>query len=347
MMLPRTIIKNDVRIEKLYSILFSSALKFLSRAVKLSLFLFCFSASVNIQSSFKKGIEPFSVAFSEELSIEKAKIAKAVWKIKISTSTSTSTNIGTGFFISENKLVTNFHMVFDVKDIEYITIIQEGNPRQLKVNKIVSLSIKYDLAVLEVDGFVSDFLSLPKGRLNSSKVYALGYPGGQFQEIRQTGDLKVKAGYFLSDNSNTEGASGSPILNETHQLAGVLYAGLDNIVLFISVEILIFFIRDEYFLCEGNVQECVKSLRKSIEKNTQEIKNGKDFYNVNLMYGWGGVERAIELFAVEQDLNRAIELFEEVAKQGYALSQYRLGFMYYHIRGRVERAIELFEEAAE
>ena len=50
----------------LYCIFFLRVLQFLLRTVKLFLFLFCFSASINIQSSSKRLTEPFSVAFSEE-----------------------------------------------------------------------------------------------------------------------------------------------------------------------------------------------------------------------------------------------------------------------------------------
>ena len=186
-------------------------------------------------------MEPFSVAFSEELSIEKAKTAKAVWKIELGDGRK-----GTGFFISENQIVTNAHVVCDVKDIEDITIIQEENLRQLKANKIVSLSIRHDLAILEVDGFVSDFLSLPKDSINPSNIYVLGYPRGKFQEIRQTGVLKED--YFFSDNSYLAGARGGPVLNEVYQLVGILNQASYNMDFFI--EILKSFIKDEYFLCE-------------------------------------------------------------------------------------------------
>ena len=130
----------------------------------------------------------------------------------------------------------------------------------------------------------------------------------------------------------------------------------------------VFFRRDEYSLCKGNVQECVKSLRESIEKNTKEIKNGKDFYNRNLMYYKGeGMEQNLaeqdyavsqdllgEMYyngkGVEQNLNRARKLFEEATKQGYAVSQYALGVMYYSGEGveqNLNRAKKWFEKAAE
>ncbi len=329
-MITKPIIKNNIWIDKLYYIFFPSAFKFLLRAVKLSLFLFCFSASIKIQSNSKILIEPFSTAFSEELTIEKAKIAKAVWKIELKEGT------GTGFFISENTIVTNAHVINAVKDLEEITIVQEGNPRRLKVKKIVRLSIRYDLALLEVDGVVSDFLSLPEDSLKSSNVYALGYPTSQFREIRQTGVLK--ADYFFSDNSDTGGASGSPVLNEDHQLVGVLHGGIYNCSAFIGLETLKSFIKDEYFLYESNIQKSFKLLRESFEKNPQEVKRGKDSFNIS------------EHLIARGDLPRAKWWLKKAAQKGHAPAQYQLAVMYYTGEGmeqNTQRARELLEKAAQ
>ncbi len=364
-MITKPIIKNNIWIDKLYYIFFPSAFKFLLRAVKLSLFLFCFSASIKIQSNSKILIEPFSTAFSEEL-INKAQIAKAVWRIIGEKSS------GTGFFISKNKIVTNAHVVQSAKDAEEITIVQEGNPRRLKVKKIVRLSIRYDLALLEVDGVVSDFLSLPEDPLNYSNVYALGYPKGQFQEIRQTGVLKEDS--FFSDNSDTGGASGSPVLNEDHQLVGVLHGGIYNYNIFIGLETLKSFIKDEYFLCEGNIQESFKSLIESFEKNPQEVKSGKDSFNISEHLSARGdlprakwwMEKATQQGyapaqfrlawmydkgeGVEKDIQRAIKLLEKAAQQGYAPAQFRLAWMYDKgegVKKDIQRAIKLLEKAAQ
>ena len=332
MMITNPIIKNDVWIDKLYCIFFPSALKLLLRAVKLSLLLFCFSASINIQNNSKRWIEPFSEAFSEKLSINKAKTAKAVWKIE------ENENNGTGFFISENEIVTNAHVVKNIKDIEEVTIVQEGDPRRLKARKIARLSIEHDLALLEVDGVVSDFLSLPEGPLNSSNVYALGYPNGQFQEIKQKGVLKEK-NYFISDMSYIGGASGSPILNEAHQLAGVLYEALSNIAFFIEVETLKSFINNKIFLCEGSIQECFKSSIERIEQNTQEVKSGKDSYNISVYLRTRG------------DLPQTKWWLEKAAEQGFAQAFYNLAYMYRNGEGgggqNVHQDRDFLKKAAE
>ncbi len=190
---------------------------------------------------------------------------------------------------------------------------------------------------------------MPEDPLNSSNVYALGYPNGQLQEIRQTGVLKED--YFFSDNSDTGGASGSPVLNEAHQLVGVLYKQTETLykqssynrriftnIFFMGLETLKSFIKDEYFLCEDNVQECFKSLRESFEKNPQEVKRGKDSFNISEHLSKGG------------DLPRAEWWLEKAAEQGYASAQYNLAVMYSKGEGVAQdkpQAIKWYEKAAE
>ena len=383
MMITKPIIKNDVWIDKLYCIFFPSALKLLLRAVKLSLFLFCFSASINIQNNSKRWIEPFSAAFSEKL-INKEKTAKAVWKIKGNEWS------GTGFFISKNEIVTNAHAVSQAADIKEITIVQEGDPRRLKAKKIARLSIRHDLAVLEVEGVVSDFLSLPEDLSNSLKLYALGYPNDRLTEIRQTGTLKENS--FFSDNSNIRGAGGGPVLNEAHELAGVLHLEFYNYIMFIDVKTLKSFINGKHFLCKGNIQECFKSSIERIEQNTQEVKSGKDSFNISMYLSRRGdlpqtkwwMEKAAEqvdfsaqdnlvgmdlsgageeknihqakwlfkkvyalaqysLALMEPNLLLKTQLLKKAAKQGLALAQYELALM----EPNLLLKIQLLKEAAE
>ena len=210
----------------------------------------------------------FSAAFAEEESVNKEQIAKAVWTIQIGLGN------GSGFFISENKIVTNFHVISPAESIglENISLAQEGNFERLKVKRIVSLSILDDLAVLEIEGSVSHFLNLPsEDVLNfSENLYVLGYPRAKFKEIRQTGFSTLEDSFF-GNHVDVRGASGSPVLNESHQLIGVLYARNANLLKFISVKTLRSFIESDHFVCKSsNVKECFRLSREIFEESTQE-----------------------------------------------------------------------------
>ena len=343
-----------ILIKNLYSVLFLSLL----RVIKLSFFLLCFSVSLNISSKSKIGIEFFSLAFSERAALNKEKAAKAVWKIQIGEFSAS------GFFISKNKIVTNFNIIQLAESIglENVTLIQEGNPEQLEVKRIVSLSILENLAVLEIEGGVSHFLNLPSENvLNSSKsLYSLGYLEGKLKEISQTGIFTEDS--FFGNHSNNKGASGSPVLNESHQLAGVLNGGNENLMFFISIKTLRSFIESEYFLCKSlNVKACFNSSREIFIKSMQEVKEAGDYLKIAVVfYGGKGVKRDFfsarkwlkksadkgnpraryNLVAMyyrglggEKNFFKGIELLKKSAAQGYALSQSWLGIMYYEGKG--------------
>ena len=306
----KPMIKNYVL--KLYDILFLSLL----RIVKL--FLFCFSVSLSIPSNSKIGIEElFSIVFAQEAAVSREQAEKAVWKIKA------GQTIGSGFFISANKIVTNFHVIENAESIglENINLFQEGNPEQLKVKRIVSLSILEDLAVLEIEGEVSHFLNLPaEGLLNSSKMsYSPGDPEGKFQKIGQTGILTEDVS--VENYSNAERMSVKPILNDSHQLAGVLFIRNKTLISFTNIEILRSFIESEHFLCKSlNVKECFKSSREIFIKSIQEAKKAVTLFKIAIIFYEGA--------GVEKDLFEARKWVEKSADQGYSPAQDFLAEMY-------------------
>ena len=328
-------IKNYVLIKKLYYNFFLSLSNRLQKAVTLFLFLLCFSSGLNISISSKSGIKLFPAVFAESAGINKEQAAKAVWEIQMGDISS-----GSGFFISENKIVTNFHVIENAESIglEDVILVQEGNPNQLKVKRISALSIVDDLAILEIEGAVSDFLSLPSEDLNASKnLYALGYPLGRFQEIKQAGALKENLVFV--NHSKLSGVSGGPVLNESHQLAGVAERASDNLLAFISVQTLKSFIELEH--CKNlRVKECFILSREIFKKSIQSAKGMRDFYKIAIVFyeGEGG----------GQNLFKAREWFEKSAEQDYAPAQYNLALMYYKGGGEQNlfKAGEWFEKSA-
>lgn len=310
--------KYHVLIKKLQDTLFLILL----RAFKLSFFLLCFSASLNTPSNSKSGIELFSAAFAEETAVSKEQAAKAVWEIHIKDSFG-----GSGFFIEANKIITNYHVISDIESVglENIKLVQKGNPKQLKIKRISALSIIYDFALLEVDGAVSNFLNLPPtASLSSTKnLYVLGYPGGKFKEIKQIKN-GVQEDSFFVDYDPLHGASGSPILNEFHQLVGIQNAASANLLSFISLRKLKH-LGSENFLCKGlNVKECFRSSIRRFEQSTQEAREARDYYEIGL-----GYLNNKRLF--ENNLSKAKKWMKKAADQDYVPAQYNLARIYMNL----------------
>ena len=118
----RRMVKSSyVLVKKLCDAFFLSLL----RAVKVCFILVCFSVSLKTPGASQSGAELFSAAFAEEESVNKEQIAKAVWKIQIG-----NLGSGSGFFISENKIITNFHVISNAESIglESVSLVQDGKP---------------------------------------------------------------------------------------------------------------------------------------------------------------------------------------------------------------------------
>ena len=192
------------------------------------------------------------------------------------------------------------------------------------------MSLLDDLALLEIEGSVSDFLRLLSRDLNTSNnLYTLGYLGGEFKEIRQIG-IKKNEGFFTSDKYNVGGVSGSPVLNEFHQLVGVLFQAYSNILFFIRGQKLKSFIETEDFLCRNlNFKKCFQSSIEVFEESIQEVKEAIDYYKIADIYYNG--------FQVEKNLSRAIELWRQSAFQGHAPSQSNLAWRYYKGEGEAKK----------
>ncbi|MBC6416187.1 MAG: trypsin-like peptidase domain-containing protein, partial [Bdellovibrionales bacterium] len=214
----------------------------------LRLFIFLRAFLIGIK---RRRIKLFSVASSKKKIIDEETVFHSVWKIE-----DKSGGNGTGFFIGPTKIITNFHVIDDLSSLEDIRITQEGTSRELRVKELVSVSIEEDLALLETEESVSDYLNLEKEKLDSPEaLYVVAYPGGEFKKINQTGVLKWNS--FFSDNPYNFGASGGPVLDKNHNLVGVVFKVHYNLLFFIEIEDLKKFLEDKGFLCkELNFKGC-------------------------------------------------------------------------------------------
>lgn len=97
------------------------------------------------------------------------RVSRAVMHIRVPTMGS-----GSGFVIAPGYVVTNAHVVGNVKDL----FVVPNNDSQRYAATVVSLSQQHDLALLNVPGLKAKILALSSATPSvASKVYALGFPG--------------------------------------------------------------------------------------------------------------------------------------------------------------------------
>jgi len=140
---------------------------------------------------------------------------------------------GTGFVVSDDRIVTNAHVVAGVTS----PVIESPSGESLQ-GEIVYFDSVDDLAVIAVDGFSAAPLTLTGNLAAGSRAVADGYPfGGPFvsdpAEVLSVGELNVADIYgqdptprqvYTLASDVQQGESGGPLLNDAGQVAGVIFA---------------------------------------------------------------------------------------------------------------------------
>jgi S1-C subfamily serine protease len=140
---------------------------------------------------------------------------------------------GTGFFVSNGILLTNYHVV---KDSNKIFIIYNNK----KYNAtILSKDKTNDIAILKTD--INNQIYLPLANYpeiqKGDDVISMGYPLVQLQgnELKATfGHINALSGiqgdfrFFQIDNPTQPGNSGSPLLNQYGEVIGLVSARLNQ-----------------------------------------------------------------------------------------------------------------------
>lgn len=149
---------------------------------------------------------------------------------------------GSGFFIADDQILTNFHVIADEPSPKII--FPDGNfitPVKIVGNKDVDLAVLYTK-----DPYPNLVLPLPD-RINlyeNEPLVAAGYPlgtdltgkatslKGRFIDFRKS--KKMPIGYLQTDISLVPGMSGGPLTDQCGQVVGINTMGLAGLSLFID-----------------------------------------------------------------------------------------------------------------
>ena len=140
-------------------------------------------------------------------------------------------SLGSGFFVDNNVVATNFHVI-DQAAGGFAKVI--GQSTKLNINGIVGLDALHDLALLQLDSSSTTPLPVaPKLSANiGDAVYAIGNPRGFEGTFSQGIVSSVRT--FGSDRTLqltapiSPGSSGGPVLDQTGTVVGVSFASIEN-----------------------------------------------------------------------------------------------------------------------
>lgn len=157
---------------------------------------------------------------------------------------------GTGFFISPERIITNYHVIESDITTEYKPLkatIEKKNGATYKVKGVLAYDKYNDVAMLEVEekGINQVYVPLAKTEPEvGEEIVVIGTP----TELRQTvttGIISARRGDMRATNSNrvdlnflsnrlqisapiTHGSSGSPVFNMSGEVVGVAVGGLNS-----------------------------------------------------------------------------------------------------------------------
>ena len=293
---------------------------------------------------------------------------------------------GTGFFIAPDLFVTNFHVIDEVESLDDISLDHQDHP-SLSIRNIIAVSIFADLAILQTEEKSPVYLSEGKLASLDENLVIIGHVGGadraEIIKSTEASSLWEDIVYETPSDFSGEsfGLSGSPLINLDGEFLGVVFKSSSNFKTS-SLSQYVSHLLEGHIgtLCESF--ECIdQESQKMQELVTHQLRRGvleseptlfhhnpmllKTFlnpedlisylslgteegsaiaqYNLGLSYSRGQN-------GVEQDLTKAVELYQQAAQLDHAGAIYNLGTFYSEGKG-VERdltkAVELYQQAAE
>ena len=179
------------------------------------------------ESIISKNLRQEKVRTTVEVPIEQQIAQKALAStVLILTTDATSNALGSGFFISDDQIVSNWHVV-EGATTAYALSVDEKT--RYKIEGIIAMNPKQDLVILKVSGEGSP---LPLGDSNIAQIgesiYVTGNPKGWTGtfSIGVISSFQMRyAGKRIQITALSPGSSGGPVLNDKGEVIGIVYAG--------------------------------------------------------------------------------------------------------------------------
>lgn len=159
---------------------------------------------------------------AKKLSAEKLYEKCGPSTVEILVSNSYSEALGSGFFIAEGMVVTNYHVI---EGAEKIQITTKDNVKHT-VQTILGYDEKLDLAILKVDADNKGLVMSQKAVKVGENIYTLGSPFGLTGTmtdgmVTTASRILEEVDYIQINASISEGNSGGPLVNAYGEVIGI------------------------------------------------------------------------------------------------------------------------------
>ena len=163
---------------------------------------------------------------------------------------------GSAFAWGPRDFMTNVHVLHRTfkreKTLGSITLSQEGNDIELKIERVVAINVAHDLAHIRTTRSVPHYLDpvyekgLPLAAYEDidslgSELTLMGYLGGVFMSAKASRGIiyeDIFSYAFATEHSPLKGFSGGPIVNSDGQFVGISVYAQKNIIFFIKINYL-------------------------------------------------------------------------------------------------------------
>ena len=252
---------------------------------------------------------------------------------------------GTAFFISPELLVTNFHVISDLKGlIDKSFFIETVEGKTVPIEAIAALDGMNDLAVLKVKAYQSknyyNIQSNSKKLKQNQKIQTAGFPHGQFQSVKGRIQNQIYDNVHFEIRKTTgPGASGSPVFSKSGDLIGIYkwyYEGSGSSVM-VSSKKLKQLLSKAPLYC--NSSACIKEEIRRIE-NLAEKGNKKAQFNLFVIY-YDGIIFEIDSKKKNVKKELAFKRLKDSAEKGHIEAQFKLGSIYYLNKEKMKKNSKL------
>ena len=255
---------------------------------------------------------------------------------------------GTAFAIGPTNFITDVHVLLGLlrrdDSLAATTLLQDGNPLQLKVKQVLAINVAHDLALLETGQRVEEYLRFIDEDAPGldEQLWVMGYLDGLTRQEIANGIVYEDIFNFVvaTDFPDLDGMSGSPVLNSEGRVAGVGYFAEGNMLYGVKINHVKAFVAGE----SGTVCSRHASLQTCLLAGARQVEDMAAAGDVQAIYELGDWPSNVN--RIDSSIGVDIHSLDDAAHKGYVHAVFGLALLY-EKNDDFEKAFALFKQAAE